>query len=198
MQPLVNTYMYISGRKTFTLYLISSIIHSCSVKMPGTDGNTLFQCTLYLVYFGPSVLEERILFYCYIWAPLRLSNFIQIQKYRLEKQKGRLRQSEGYSQNTRTYVNFFPGSFRWISLSEKSLKLHPHEPMFPRQIHPYRIFVKSKLCQFEGKFFRGFFSKWKKTDFCLLQVQSAINFQFQGYSKRKCKLASQFFRAYFA
>ena len=33
-------------------------------------------------------------------------------------------------------------------------KLHPHEPIFPRHIHPCHIFVKSKLCQFEGKFSR--------------------------------------------
>ena len=45
-----------------------------------------------------------------------------------------------------------------------TLKLHPHEPIFPRQIHPYQFFVKSKLCQFGGKFSRCFFSKWKKTE----------------------------------
>ena len=43
-------------------------------------------------------------------------------------------------------------------------KLYPHEPIFPRQIHPCHIFVKSKLCQFGGKFFRCFFSKWKTTE----------------------------------
>ena len=44
------------------------------------------------------------------------------------------------------------------------LKLHPHEPIFPRQIHPCQFFVKSKLCQFGGQFSRYFFSKWKKTE----------------------------------
>ena len=44
------------------------------------------------------------------------------------------------------------------------LKLHPREPIFPRQIHPCHIFVKSKLCQIGGKFSTCFFSKWKKTE----------------------------------
>ena len=46
-----------------------------------------------------------------------------------------------------------------------SVKLHPHEPIFPRmQIHPCHIFVESKSRQFGGKFSRCFFSKWKKTE----------------------------------
>ena len=84
-------------------------------------------------------------------------------------------------------------------LSQLYFKPHPHEPIFPRQIHPCHIFVKSKLCQFGGKFSRCFFAKWKKTEIsAYFRFNLLLISIFYCGSKRKCKLASQFFWADFA
>ena len=65
-----------------------------------------------------------------------------------------------------TWFFLYKMSTFWLiwCLLKRPFKHYPHEPIFPRQIHPCHIFVKSKLCQFGGKFSRGFFSKWKKTE----------------------------------